>query len=142
MTVLDEIKSGHMTFYAQWAAILSIIFLIVFGIMNILGNPIFSIIGWGIAFVLIFLEIPMLARCCPSNPTFDNFIKFFERNSTRVFLYAAFAVLEWLSVLIRADTIILCAITLTATFVFYVIAMFKGETPMKSGFTGGSGIGP
>ncbi|TPX35935.1 hypothetical protein SmJEL517_g01764 [Synchytrium microbalum] len=93
--------------------------------MNLLGNPIFSIIGWIIAFVLVFLEIPLLARCCPSNPTFDNFIKFFERNVTRVFLYAAFAVLEWLSLLIRADTLILCAITLSATFFFYLVAMFK-----------------
>ncbi|KAI8915444.1 hypothetical protein PhCBS80983_g05617 [Powellomyces hirtus] len=140
MTLGSELKSGKMTIYAQWSAILSVLFLIIFSITNLLSVVPFAIIAWIEAFFMIWLEIPLLTVCCPGGPKIDAFQKFFQNTLFRSILYAVFAVLIWLSILMSATSLIVAAITLSLTSIFYFISVIKKEELSRSGVTGGSGV--
>ncbi|KNC95823.1 uncharacterized protein SPPG_08763 [Spizellomyces punctatus DAOM BR117] len=140
MSLGSEIKSGKFTIYAQWAAILSVIFLIVFSITNFISVLPFAIISWVEAFFMIWLEIPLLTVCLPGGPKIESFKQFFANTLFRSALYAVFAVLIWLSILMQATSLLTAAITLTLTCVFYLISVFKKEELERSGVTGGQGV--
>ncbi|KAI9193067.1 uncharacterized protein BJ171DRAFT_533890 [Polychytrium aggregatum] len=146
MAFKDELKSGKFTIYAQWASLLSIFFLVILGLSNFFSFGalssllIFIIIAWVEAAVMIFLEVPILTKCCPAGPRFSAFLGFFESTVFRTGLYAAFAVLMWLSLLSGASSLLVCAITLTATAGCYTIAMIKREGMERSSMLGGQGV--
>ncbi|KAJ3037477.1 Golgi apparatus membrane protein tvp18 [Rhizophlyctis rosea] len=135
-----EVTSGQFTIYAQWFSILSIIFLILFGILNFLSVIIFAIIAFVEAGIMLFLEIPWLTKCCPTSPKFDTFIKTMENTLFRTILYAVFAIIIWLSILMHATSLLVAAITLSITTICYIIAFFKKEDFKRSGITGGAGL--
>ncbi|KAI8819137.1 uncharacterized protein EV422DRAFT_119052 [Fimicolochytrium jonesii] len=141
MSLGSELKSGKFTIYAQWAAILSVLFLIIFSITNIISLLLFAILAWIEAFFMIWLEIPLLTVCCPGGPKIDAFQRFFQNTLFRSILYAVFAVVMWLSILSSASTLIIAAITLSFTSIFYFISVFKKEPLERSGMTGGGGVG-
>ncbi|KAI8988129.1 hypothetical protein BDF20DRAFT_833003 [Mycotypha africana] len=80
MGFLDELKSRNFSVYgqckhfdiAQQAYFVhdsnACLVLIVLGGLNFVHNVIFSIVGWVIAFILLFVEIPLLTHCCPTSP--------------------------------------------------------------------------
>ncbi|TPX68219.1 hypothetical protein SpCBS45565_g03275 [Spizellomyces sp. 'palustris'] len=80
------------------------------------------------------------------NPVVDGLFarrskdRFFTNTLFRSGLYAVFAVLIWLSILMQATSLITAAITLTLTCVFYLISVFKKEELERSGVTGGQGV--
>lgn len=141
MSVSSELSSGKFTIYAQWCAILSIIFLVVFGILNFLSVIPFAILGFVEAFLMVFLELPLVAFCCPSFEIVNKFKQFFENIILRTVLYLGFAFLIWLSLIMSVSTLIIPAVFLTLTSAFYGIAQLKHEGLERSQFTGGSGIG-
>ncbi|KAI9090504.1 hypothetical protein DFS34DRAFT_597509 [Phlyctochytrium arcticum] len=140
MSLGSELTSGKCTIYAQWCAILSVLFLIIFGITNFLSVIIFAIIAFVEAFFMIWLELPLLAACLPGGPKIQKFKEFFAKTSLRAALYAVFAVLIWLSLLESATSILVAAVFLTLTSGFYLISVFKKEELERSGLTGGAGI--
>ncbi|KAJ3009791.1 Golgi apparatus membrane protein tvp18 [Thoreauomyces humboldtii] len=122
------------------AAILSVLFLIIFSITNIISLIPFAIISWVEAFFMIWLEIPLLTVCIPGGPKIDAFQRFFQNTLFRSILYAVFAVLIWLSILMKASSLLVAAITLSATSIFYFISVLKKENLERSGMTGGGGM--
>ncbi|KAJ3172934.1 Golgi apparatus membrane protein tvp18 [Geranomyces variabilis] len=156
MTIGSELKSGKFTIYAQWyiyntpkhfqtrnrypAAILSVLFLIIFSITNFISVLPFAILAWVEAFFMIWLEIPLLTVCCPGGPKIDAFQKFFQNTLFRSILYAVFAVLIWLSILMSATSLLVAAISLSFTCIFYFISVIRREELSRSGVTGGQGV--
>ncbi|CAG8729638.1 5848_t:CDS:2, partial [Dentiscutata erythropus] len=57
--------------------------LIIFGILafaSVALGFVFSILVWVLAFILIFVEIPLCTKICPTSDRFDSFVKNFENH--------------------------------------------------------------
>ncbi|ORY06993.1 hypothetical protein K493DRAFT_310391 [Basidiobolus meristosporus CBS 931.73] len=140
MSFTSELKSGKFSIYAQWVGLLSAILLIIFGIIELLTVPIFSILGFIFAVLIIFMEISFLTKCCPTSPGFDGFIKKLSGNHIRAGVYAVFAIIMWVSLVSRFTVLFIAALTLTITAIFYATGFFKGQERTSSSMTGGTGI--
>lgn len=90
--------------------------------------------------ILIFVEIPLLLRICPTSPTFDNFIRRFTTNYMRAAIYGTMSLIQWLSIIIDPTSLIAAAIVLLLAAVCYAIAGFKGQGFVGSKTLGGHGV--
>ncbi|KAI8881713.1 Golgi apparatus membrane protein tvp18 [Backusella circina FSU 941] len=130
----------NFSLYGQWLGVASIILLIALGIVGFLGHVVFSIVGWVIALILIFVEIPFCFKFCPTSPKFDSFIAYFENAWFRAILYLVFAVVMFLSNLMGASPLIACAVVLLLGAISYGIAALKGQSFASSRILGGTGV--
>ncbi|KAI9315939.1 hypothetical protein BX666DRAFT_272419 [Dichotomocladium elegans] len=87
MGIFNEFASRNFSLYAQWCGVISIILLVVLGVFCVASNIPFAIIGWVFAFVLVFVEVPLCTKFCPTSPKFDNFVAKFENAYLRAVLY-------------------------------------------------------
>lgn len=58
----------------------------------------------------------------------------------RAGIYLAMAIVQWLSIIIDATSLIAAAIVLTFAAVFYALAGFKGQAFVGSKTLGGQGV--
>ncbi|CAO3608016.1 unnamed protein product [Mucor hiemalis] len=140
MGVFEEFRTRNFSLYAQWLGIVSIILLVVLGVFTLTSNPIFSIIGWVIAFILFFVEVPLCTKFCPTSPKFDGFISRFENSYYRGAMYIIFAIIMFLSTTINTTSLVAPAVTLLLTFICYVIAAVKKQPHVSSSVLGGTGV--
>ncbi|KAI8967805.1 hypothetical protein BDF20DRAFT_840014 [Mycotypha africana] len=140
MGLFDEIKSRNCALYGQWFGIISIILLIALGIVGFISHIVFSIVGWVIAFILIFVEVPLCLRMCPTSPKFDSFIAYFENCYFRAIMYLVFAVVMFLSTLMNTGPLVACGVTLLLGAICYGVAAFSGQAFASSKFLGGTGV--
>lgn len=91
-------------------------------------------------FLIIFLEIPLLLRICPTSKGFDDFIRRFHSNWGRAGIYTVMSVIQWLSLLIYATSLIAAAIVLLIAGLFYALAAAKKQEFMGSKTLGGAGV--
>ncbi|KAF9105458.1 Golgi apparatus membrane protein tvp18 [Mortierella sp. AM989] len=139
MSLLDEFRAGNFSLYGQWCGLISIVTLIVFGIIPF--HVAWSIVGWVIAFLLIFIEIPLCMKCCPTSQKFDTFLSNFKDSYFRTGAYLIFAIVMWIAVGAGNRTIhVISAILLTLGTVSYCIAALRGQSPASSAITGGTGV--
>jgi len=92
------------------------------------------------AFIIIFIEIPLLLRICPTSPKFDTFIRKFETNYMRAAIYLVMSIVQWLSLLAMVTSLIVPAVFLLFAAVFYALAGFKGQAFQGSKTLGGHGV--
>lgn len=92
------------------------------------------------AFVIVFIEIPLLLRICPTSSTFDAYIRKISTNYMRAAAYGIMALIQWLSIIPRATSLIAEAIVLTATGLCYLLAAVKGQAFVGSKTLGGQGV--
>lgn len=94
------------------------------------------------AFLIIFIEIPLLLRICPTSPKFDAFIRRFETNFMRAAIYGVMSLVQWLSLLAkpRPTSLIAAAIFLMFAAAFYALAGIKGQAFQGSKTLGGQGV--
>lgn len=92
------------------------------------------------SFLIIFIEIPLLLRICPTSPKFDAFIRKVETNYMRAGFYAVLGAVQWISIWPQATSLIVCAIFLTLAAVFYALAGVKGQAFQGSKTLGGQGV--
>lgn len=92
------------------------------------------------AFLIIFVEIPLLLRICPTSAKFDSFMRKIETNYMRAAFYAVLGVVQWISIWPQATSLIVCAIFLTLAAVFYALAGVKGQAFQGSKTLGGQGV--
>lgn len=90
--------------------------------------------------IIIFIEIPLLLRICPTSSTFDGYVRMISTNYTRAGAYGVMAVIQWLSIIPRATSLIAEAIVLTATALCYLFAGIKGQAFVGSKTLGGAGV--
>ncbi|KAF9331055.1 Golgi apparatus membrane protein tvp18 [Podila minutissima] len=132
MSLIDEFRSGNFSLYGQWQ-----VSLIIFAFIPL--NLLWSIIAWVIAFLLVFIEVPMCLKCCPTSPKFDNFLHNFQNSYFRAGAYLVFAILMWIGFKYTVLQIV-SALLLTGAAVSYTIAAVRHQTPASSSITGGTGV--
>jgi len=143
MTLAEEFKSRNFSIYGQWTGVLCIFLCFALGIANIFhANFViaFSIICLVCSFIIIFIEIPLLLRICPTSPKFDEFIRKFSSNYMRAAIYGVMSVIQWISIWPQATSLIVAAIFLLLAAVFYALAGFKGQQFQGSKTLGGQGV--
>jgi hypothetical protein len=143
MTIAEEFKSRNFSIYGQWTGVLCIFLCFALGIANIFHPTFviaFSIVCLVCAFIIIFIEVPLLLRICPTSSKFDSFIRKFETNYMRAAIYFVMSAVQWISIWPQATSLIVAAIFLLLASIFYALAGFKGQAFQGSKTLGGSGV--
>jgi hypothetical protein len=143
MTISEEFKSRNFSIYGQWTGVLCIFLCFALGIANIFHPTFviaFSIVCLVCAFIIIFIEVPLLLRICPTSSKFDSFIRKFETNYMRAAIYFVMSAVQWISIWPQATSLIVAAIFLLLASIFYALAGFKGQAFQGSKTLGGSGV--
>ena len=92
------------------------------------------------SFLIIFIEIPLLLRICPTSQKFDSFVRRFETNYMRAAIYFVMSLIQWLSIIARRGPLIAAAVFLLLAAVFYLLAGVKGQGFVGSKTLGGQGV--
>ncbi|KFY27400.1 hypothetical protein V493_03507 [Pseudogymnoascus sp. VKM F-4281 (FW-2241)] len=101
---------------------------------------IFSVFCLVSSFIIIFIEIPLLMRVCPTSSTFDTFMQRFTTNYMRALIYLVMAAIQWISLVVDATSLIAAAVLLTITAGLYALAGVKGQAFTGSKTLGGQGV--
>jgi len=143
MTLAEEFRSRNFSIYGQWTGVLCIILCFALGIANIFHLHwiiLFSVICLVCSFILIFVEIPLLLRICPTSSSFDAFIRRFETNYMRAAIYFVMALIQFLGIIVARTSLIAAAIVLFIASVFYALAGIRGQSFVGSKTLGGRGV--
>lgn len=92
------------------------------------------------AFLIIFIEVPLLLRICPTSEKFDSLIRRVSTNYMRAGAYAVMAVVQFLSTLIMNSTLIAAGVFLLLTALCYLLAAVRGQAFIGSKTLGGQGV--
>ncbi|KAL6244073.1 Golgi apparatus membrane protein tvp18 [Rhinocladiella similis] len=139
MTLAEEFRSRNFS----ELGVLCIILGFALGIANIFHfNALiaFSIILLASSFVLIFIEIPLLLRICPTSAKFDAFIRRFTTNYMRAAIYGVMSVVQWLSLIVDPSSLIAAAVVLALAGLCYALAGLKQQEFVGSKTLGGQGV--
>lgn len=144
MTLKEEFATRNFSIYGQWFGILSMILALALGIANIFRLDliiiIFSVICLVSAFVILFIEVPLLLRICPTSSKFDETIRKVSTNYMRAGAYFVMGLVQWLSIIRAATSLIVAAIFFTLTAACYLLAGIKGQAFVGSKTLGGQGV--
>lgn len=144
MTLKEEFATRNFSIYGQWLGILSMILCFALGIANIFTvhvlTIVFSVICLVSSFVILFIEVPLLLRICPTSSTFDAAIRRVSTNYMRAAAYGGMALIQWLSMLGPKTSLIAAAVFLTLTAICYLLAAIKGQAFVGSKTLGGAGV--
>ncbi|KAJ4304967.1 Golgi apparatus membrane protein tvp18 [Kalmusia sp. IMI 367209] len=143
MTLAEEFRSRNFSIYAQWTGVICILLCFALGVSNLFQAHwviAFSIVCLVCSFVIVFLEIPLLLRICPTSPKFDTFIRKFETNYMRAGIYLAMSAVQWASLAARTTSLIAAAVVLLIAAIFYALAGLKGQAFQGSKTLGGQGV--
>lgn len=92
------------------------------------------------SFIILFIEVPLLLRICPTSSTFDAAIRKISTNYMRAAAYGTMALIQWLSLTVATTTLIVPAVVLTITALCYLLAGVKGQAFVGSKTLGGAGV--
>ncbi|KAK2798384.1 Golgi apparatus membrane protein tvp18 [Onygenales sp. PD_10] len=142
MTLAEELKSRNFSIYGQWAGVLCIVLCFALGVANLFTIKVlpFSIICLVSSFVLVFIEIPLLLRICPTSSTFDAFIRRFTTNYMRALMYGIMSAVQWVSIAVATSSLIAAAVVLLFAALFYLLAGLKNQEFVGSKTLGGQGV--
>lgn len=110
--------------------------LMVLGTLNIILTRINRASG----LIIIFVEIPLLLRVCPTSKVFDDFIRRFTTNYMRAVIYGVMSLIQWLSLIKDPTSLIAAAVMLLLASICYLIAGLKGQGFVGSKTLGGQGV--
>lgn len=140
----EEFRSRNFSIYGQWTGVLCIILCLAVGIANIFSFNavliVFSILCIISGCILVFTEVPFLLRICPTSAKFDTFIRRFTTNWMRAAMYLVMSIVQWLSLLSRASSLLAAAVFLLIASLFYALAGLKSQEFVGSKTLGGQGI--
>ncbi|MCJ1356881.1 MAG: Golgi apparatus membrane protein tvp18 [Icmadophila ericetorum] len=137
------LEQEEVSEFGEETGVLCIILCIALGIANIFHLHlviIFSIICLVSGLLLIFVEIPLLLRICPTSPKFDTFMRRFTTNYMRAAIYGVMSIVQWLSLIVLSTSLVAAAVVLLIAAVFYLIAAIKGQEFAGSKTLGGQGL--
>ncbi|KAK3679288.1 Golgi apparatus membrane protein tvp18 [Recurvomyces mirabilis] len=144
MTLAEEFRSRNFSIYGQWTGVLCVILCFALGIANIFHLHwviLFSVLCLISSFIILFIEVPLLLRICPTSAGFDAFIRRFETNYMRAAIYAVLSIVQFLSMVTRFYTsLIAAAVFLMIAAIFYALAGVKGQAFINSKTLGGQGV--
>jgi hypothetical protein len=90
--------------------------------------------------ILIFIEIPLLLRICPTSSKFDAFIARFTTNYMRAAIYGVMSLIQWLSIIVDSSSLIAAAVVLALAGACYALAGLKQQEFVGSKTLGGRGV--
>ena len=90
--------------------------------------------------MILFVEVPLLLRICPTSSRFDAAIRRISTNYLRAAAYAVMAVVQFLSCLIHASSLIAAGVFLLLTAICYFLAAVRGQAFIGSKTLGGQGV--
>ncbi|KAI1078894.1 hypothetical protein F5B20DRAFT_197300 [Whalleya microplaca] len=145
MSIKDEFATRNFSIYGQWLGILSMILCFALGIANLFNLVkflliIFAIFALVFCFIILFIEVPLLLRICPTSASFDAAIRRVSTNYMRAATYGVMALVQWLSLTIGVSSLIAAAVVLTLTGLCYALAGLKGQAFVGSKTLGGAGV--
>lgn len=92
------------------------------------------------SFIILFIEVPLLLRICPTSSSFDGFIRRFATNYMRAAIYLVMSIIQWTSLITMTTSLIACAVVLLIAAIFYALAGVKGQDFQSSKTLGGQGV--
>lgn len=92
------------------------------------------------AFLILFIEVPLLLRICPTSGKFDGFVRKISTNYMRAGAYAVMGAVQFISLVDEASALIAAAVFLLLTAVCYGLAGLKGQDFVGSKTLGGAGV--
>jgi len=143
MSIGEEFATRNFSIYGQWTGVLCIVLCFALGIANCFHVSLiilFSALCLASSFLIIFIEIPLLLRICPTSAKFDTFMRRFTTNYMRAAIYLVMAIVQWLSLIVSATSLIAAAVVLTIAAFFYALAGVKGQGFVGSKTLGGQGV--
>ncbi|KAG5954670.1 Golgi apparatus membrane protein tvp18 [Claviceps humidiphila] len=144
MTLKEEFQTRNFSIYGQWFGILSMIICLATGISSIFTFLpliiVFAAIAIASSFLIIFIEVPLLLRICPTSSTFDDNVRKISTNYMRAAAYGVMSLLQFLSLLRAATSLVAAAVFLLITSLCYVLAGLKGQDFVGSKTLGGAGV--
>ncbi|KAL2172157.1 hypothetical protein VTG60DRAFT_158 [Thermothelomyces hinnuleus] len=147
MSLKEEFATRNFSIYGQWLGILTMILCFALGIANLfhLTRPLIIIMAaicLASSFLILFIEVPLLLRICPTSSKFDNIIRKITTNYMRAAAYAGMALCQWLTLLDGGSptSLIAAAVFLTLTGICYLLAGIKGQAFVGSKTLGGAGV--
>ena len=79
-------------------------------------------------------------RICPTSAKFDNFMRRFSTNYMRAAMYAVLSLVQWLSLISHATSLLAAAVFLIIAAIFYALAGVRGHDFAESKTLGGQGL--
>ncbi|KAI2780994.1 Golgi apparatus membrane protein TVP18 [Daldinia loculata] len=146
MSLKDEFATRNFSIYGQWLGILSMILCFALGLSNLFYlffHPliiIFAIFALVFFLIILFIEVPLLLRICPTSASFDAAIRKVSTNYMRAATYGVMAIIQWVSIAVATTSLIAAAVVLTFTALCYAIAGVKGQAFVGSKTLGGAGV--
>ncbi|WXC53310.1 Golgi apparatus membrane protein tvp18 [Fusarium graminearum] len=114
------------------------------GIANIFSFHVVRIIFCAFAiassFVILFIEVPLLLRICPTSSKFDEIIRKVSTNYMRAGAYGVMSALQFISIVTGSSSLIAAAVFLLLTALCYLLAGVKGQAFVGSKTLGGQGV--
>lgn len=92
------------------------------------------------SFLILFVEVPLLLRICPTSSSFDAAIRRVSTNYMRAAAYGVMAIVQWLSIIPGPTSLIAAAVVLSLTGLCYALAGLKGQAFVGSKTLGGQGV--
>ncbi|KAM7197369.1 TVP18/Calcium channel flower, partial [Rhypophila sp. PSN 637] len=134
--------------YHSRIGILSMILCFALGIANIVSSlftlriviTIFAVLCLVSGFIIVFVEIPLLLRICPTSSGFDAAIRRVSTNYMRAGAYGVMGALQFISIVGGATSLVAAAVFLTITAICYLLAGLKGQAFVGSKTLGGAGV--
>jgi hypothetical protein len=144
MTLKEEFATRNFSIYGQWFGILSMILAFALGIANLFTTRvliiIFSAVCLAMAFIILFIEVPLLLRICPTSAKFDAAIRKVSTNYMRAAAYTIMAAVNFLSTISAVTPLIAVGIIMSITAICYLLAAAKGQAFVGSKTLGGQGV--
>jgi len=143
MTIAEEFATRNFSIYGQWTGVVCIFLCFALGISNLFHVSLLILFGalcLACSFLIVFIEIPLLLRICPTSSTFDTFMRRFATNYMRAGIYLAMGIVQWLSIIVAPSSLIAAAVLLTIAAGFYALAGVKGQGFVGSKTLGGQGV--
>ncbi|KAG5943665.1 Golgi apparatus membrane protein tvp18 [Claviceps pazoutovae] len=144
MTLKEEFQTRNFSIYGQWFGILSMIICLATGISSIFTFLpliiVFAAIAIASSFLIIFIEVPLLLRICPTSSKFDDLVRKISTNYMRAAAYGVMSLLQFLSLLRAATSLVAAAVFLLITSLCYILAGLKGQDFIGSKTLGGAGV--
>ncbi|KAI0175073.1 hypothetical protein BJ166DRAFT_587824 [Pestalotiopsis sp. NC0098] len=144
MTLKEEFATRNFSIYGQWLGILSMILCFALGISNIFTVVVimylFCAFALASSFIILFIEVPLLLRICPTSSTFDATIRKVSTNYTRAGVYGVMSLIQWLSAIPQRTSLLAAAVFLMFTALCYLLAAVKHQAFVGSKTLGGQGV--
>ncbi|CAM1506417.1 Fc.00g060580.m01.CDS01 [Cosmosporella sp. VM-42] len=144
MTLKEEFQTRNFSIYGQWLGILSMIVCLAVGIANIFTFHPLTIVFCALAlcssFIILFVEVPLLLRICPTSGKFDELIRKISTNYLRAAAYGVMALIQFLSTIGPDTSLIAAGVFLALTGICYLLAGIKGQDFVGSKTLGGHGV--